>query len=47
MWKPTNAKYMLVRGLQASGITMSSFRWGQWKVNIPQAIQPVMTFQDL
>jgi len=36
-----------VRGLQARGITSSSFQRCQWKVNIPQAIQPVMTFQDL
>jgi len=36
-----------VRGLQARGITLSSFRRCQWKANIPQAVQPVMTFQDL
>ena len=37
-----------VRGLQARGITSSSFQRCQWKANnIPQAVQPVMTFQDL
>ena len=36
-----------VRGLQARGITVSSFQRCQWKANIPQAVQPVMTFQDL
>ena len=36
-----------VRGLNATGITLSSFQWCQWKANIPQAVQPVMTFQDL
>ena len=36
-----------VRGLQASGITLGSFRRCQWKADIPQAVQPVMTFQDL
>ena len=28
-----------VRGLQARGITLSSFQRRQWKVNIPQAVQ--------
>jgi len=36
-----------VRGLQASGTTLSSFQRCQWKANIPQAFQPVMTFQGL
>ena len=36
-----------VRGLQARGITLSSFQRCQWKANIPQAVQPVTTFQDL
>jgi len=36
-----------VRGLQAKGITLSYFQRCQWKVNIPQAVQPVMTFRDL
>ena len=36
-----------VRGLHARGITLSSFQRCQWKANIPQADQPVMTFQDL
>ena len=36
-----------VRGLQARGITLSSFQRCQWKANIPQGDQPVMTFQDL
>ena len=36
-----------VRGLQARGITLSSFQRCQRKANIPQAIQPVMTFGDL
>jgi len=36
-----------VHGLQARGITLSSFQRCQWKANIPQAVQPVMTFQDL
>ena len=35
------------RGLQARGITLSSFQRCQWKANIPQAVQPFMTFQDL
>jgi len=36
-----------VLGLQARGITLSSFQRCQWKANIPQADQPVMTFQAL
>ena len=36
-----------VRGLQASGIAMSSFQRCQWKASIPRVVQPVMTFQDL
>ena len=36
-----------VRGLPARGITLSSFQRRHWKANIPQAVQPVMTFQDL
>ena len=36
-----------VRGLQARGITLSSFQRCQWKANIPQGDKPVMTFQDL
>ena len=36
-----------VRGLQARGITLSSFQRCQWKANVPQACQRVMTFQDL
>jgi len=36
-----------VRGLQARGITLHLFQRCQWKVNIPQAVQPVMTLQDL
>jgi len=36
-----------VRGLQARGITLSSFQRCQWKANISQAVQPVMTFKDL
>ena len=36
-----------VRRLHARGITLSSFQRCQWKTNIPQGDQPVMTFQDL
>ena len=36
-----------VRGLHARGITLSSFQQCQWKANIPQGDQAVMTFQDL
>ena len=36
-----------VRGLHARAITLSSFQRCQWKANIQQVCQPVMTFQDL
>ena len=38
---------LLVRAVQARGMTLSWFQRYGWKANIPKACKPVMTFQDL